>query len=87
MLRTQAKRQPKEPKGPKKKSKEIVLSLETTEYVDDQKPLNPEPSILDVNTEAIAPKAKARSRAKAKAKSIAEPVAEPGVEPITVEAV
>ena len=70
--KAKAKRKPKMPNEPKNKSKDIVISLETTEYADDQKHLTPEPSLLDHKNEAtppevIAPKPKTKSRAKAKA--------------------
>ena len=42
-----AQRQPKEQHEPKMKSEEIVVSLEATEYFDDQTRLTPETSLIE----------------------------------------
>ena len=46
-VQANAQRQPKEQHEPKMISEEIVVSLEATEYFDDQKRLTPETSLIE----------------------------------------
>ena len=71
---------PKQPKEPQKKSRVIVIAVNPTECVDDQKPPSPPPEIpvetppppaIPTETpppDVVAPKPKAKSRATAEAK-------------------
>ena len=73
LLELMQKRTPKDNKS-NKQMKESVISLEATEHFDDQKPIYPEQSLVDVNNEESPPevddpKANTKRRAKANAQT------------------